>query len=63
MDFRIETHKLKGIPVVEVWDDGELIAGIYSHGSGLKIVSKYLDGVVHESGTPPSTIVNFSMPE
>ena len=61
MEFRVDTHNLNDTSMVEVWQDGTFIAGIYSHGDGLKIVSKHLDGVTHESGTPPSLIVNFSL--
>lgn len=62
MEFRISEHSLKDTSMIEVWHKGEFIAAIYSHEDGVKIVSKYLDGVTHESGTPPSTIVNFSLP-
>ena len=63
MEFRIDTHQVTGEPMIEVWRDGVFIAGIYSHPDGIKIVSKYLDGVAHESGMPLGLIVNFSYPD
>ncbi len=62
MGFRITTHTVAGKPTVavEVWQDGEFIASIYGHEDGLRIVSKYLDGVEHEAATPPSIFIKFS---
>jgi hypothetical protein len=51
---------MTGKPMVEVWQDGEFIASIYGHEDGLRIVSKYLDGVEHEAATPPSIFIKFS---
>ena len=62
MEFRINAHEITGEPMVEGWQNNEYIAGIYSYGDGLKIVSKHLDGVTHKSGMPPSLIINFSLP-
>ena len=60
MEFRITTHTMTGEPMVEVWRDGEFIAGIYAHKDGMLIVSKYLDGVEHEADVPPSILIKFS---
>jgi len=60
MEFRIATHTLTGKPMVEVWKTGEFIASIYAHEDGLRIVSKYLDGVEHEVAMPPSIVVKFT---
>ena len=60
MEFRISTHTVTGKPMVEVWQDGEFIASIYGHEDGMRIVSKYLDGVKHEAATPPSIVIKFS---
>jgi len=46
--------------MVEVWQGGEFIASIYAHEDGLRIVSKYLDGVQHEIAMPPSIVIRFS---
>jgi len=54
MEFHIDTHEITGEPIVEVWNDGEFVAGIYSHENGLKIVSKYIDGITQ--------VINFSLP-
>ena len=60
MEFRIATHTETGDDMVEIWRDGEFIAGIYSHEEGVRIVSKYLDGVEHEVAIPPCVTVKFS---
>ena len=60
MEFRIGTHTLTGKPMVEVWKDGEFIASICGHEDGMRIVSKYLDGVEHEAVTPPSVVIKFT---
>jgi len=60
MEFRIAPHTLTGKPMVEVWQGGEFIASIYAHEDGLRIVSKYLDGVQHEIAMPPSIVIRFS---
>jgi len=46
--------------MVEVWQDGVFIASIYPHEDGLRIVSKYLDGVEHDAAFPPSVVIRFS---
>jgi len=61
MEFRLATHLQTGKPMVEVWKDGSFIASIYSHDDGLRIVSKYLDGVEHEPVFPPSTVIKLSI--
>ena len=60
MEFRIGTHTVTGKPMVKVWKDGTFIASIYGHEDGMRIVSKYLDGVEHEAVIPPSMIIRFS---
>ncbi len=60
MEFRIVPHTLTGKPMVEVWQGGEFIASIHAHEDGMRIVSKYLDGVEHEVATPPSIVIKFS---
>ena len=60
MEFRITTNTVTGKPMVEVWQDGVFLASIYGHEDGMRIVSKYLDGVEHEAVTPPSIIIKFS---
>jgi len=59
-EFRIDTHIETGKPMVEVRRDGKFIAGIYQHADGIRIVSKYLDGVQHQVGTPLSIVIKFS---
>lgn len=58
--FRVVPHSiLLGQQMVEFWRDGQFVAGIYPHEDGLRIASKYLDGVEHEAGTPPGIVVKF----
>lgn len=61
MEFRVATHMETGKPMVEAWKDGKFVAGIYVHEDGLRIVSKYLDGVEHEPVFPPAVVIKFSM--
>lgn len=60
MEFRVATHMGSGKPMAELWKNGQFIAGIYPHQDGLRIVSKYLDGVEHQPGYPPSVAIRFS---
>lgn len=59
-EFRVGTHTETGKPMVELWKDGEFIAGIYPHEDGIRIVSKYMDGVEHEPVYPPSVVIKLS---
>jgi len=63
VEFRIGTHTMTGRPMVEVWQDGKLKASIYSLDDGVKVVSKYLDGVEHDPGYPPAVVVHLSQGE
>ena len=60
MEFRVGTHPETGKSMGEVWEDGRFIAGIHAHEDGMRIVSKYLDGVEHEPVYPPSVVIKFS---
>ncbi len=60
MEFRITTHTVTGKPMVKAWREEEFIAGIYVHEDGIRIVSKYLDGVEHEANRPPSIVIKFA---
>ncbi|GAH86115.1 unnamed protein product, partial [marine sediment metagenome] len=51
---------LLGKQMVEFWRDGQFVAGIYPHEDGMRLVSKYLDGVEHEAAMPPSIVIKFS---
>ncbi|GAI95508.1 unnamed protein product [marine sediment metagenome] len=45
-EFRVKPHgTLPGNQMVEFWRDGVFVAGIYPHEDGIRIVSKYIDGV------------------
>lgn len=61
MEFRIGTHRETRKLMVEAWKDGKFVAGIYSHDDGIRIVSKYLDGVEQEVNYPPGVILKFSI--
>ncbi len=60
-EFRVGTHTETGKPMVEFWKDSKFIAGIYGHEDGMRIVSKYLDGVAHEAGMPPGVVIKLSI--
>ena len=61
MEFRIATHTLTRRLMVEVWRDGKFIAAIYDHDDGIRIVSKYLDGMEQEASYPPAVILKLSI--
>ena len=59
--FRVCPHNLlPGKMMVEYWRGKEFVACIYPHEDGIRIVSKYLDGVEHEAGNPPAMIIRFT---
>jgi len=59
--FIFKPHgELPGKQIVEVWRDGEPMAGIYPHEDGIRIVSQYMDGVKHETEYPPAIVVRLS---
>ena len=60
IEFRVSEHTMTHKSMVEVFEDGEFIAGIYGHDGGIRIVSKYLDGVDHEPCFPPAVVVKLS---
>jgi len=60
VEFRIADQAITSDKMVEVWREGEFIAGIYPHDEGLRVVSKHLDGAEHESARPPAIIIKFS---
>ncbi|MGO9893122.1 MAG: hypothetical protein ACLPX8_02770 [Bryobacteraceae bacterium] len=62
-ELRMHEHAATGAAIVEVWEDGQLIACIYPKDRGIKIVSKYLDGrrrhlVSVDPSPPPALHVN-----
>lgn len=64
INFRVAENSLGSAPMVEVWRDGEFVAAIYGHDKGVRVVSKYFDGVCYEeAGTPISVIVRLSSGE
>ncbi len=60
IEFLLSTHLVTRKPMVEVWKDAKFIASIYAHEDGMRIVSKYLDGVEHEVGMPPAIVIKLS---
>ena len=64
IEFRIKPHGvLPGKQMVEFHRDGVFVAGIYPHEDGIRIVSKYIDGVKYESGSPRALVVKLSKEE
>ena len=61
IEFRVKPHgTLPGNQMVEFCRDGVFVAGIHPHEDGIRIVSKYIDGVEHEPGYPPAVVVQLS---
>ncbi len=58
--FRLSTHSTTGEPMVEVWRDDTLVASIYGHEEGVRLVSKYFDGVVYDPGSPSAVVIKLS---
>ena len=64
MEFRVKPHEIMpGNQMVELWRNGVFVAGIYPHEDGIRIVSKYMDGVKQEPGYPPTVVVHLSEKE
>ena len=58
--FKVGPHdQMPGKKMVEYWRCGKLVAGIYPHQDGIRIVSKYMTGVVTEPGYPPAAIIKL----
>ena len=60
IEFRLSTHSITCEPMVEVWRDNIFIASIYGHEEGMRVVSKYLDGVTYDSSSPPAIVIKLS---
>ncbi|MBA7548938.1 hypothetical protein ES705_41406 [subsurface metagenome] len=61
IEFRVKPHGiLPGNQMVEFCRDGVFVAGIYPHEDGIRIVSKYMDGIEQELGYPPAVVVQLS---
>lgn len=61
INFRLATHSTTHKPMVEVWRDDTFVASIYGHQEGIRVVSKYYDGIQGEPGLPPSVVIKFSV--
>ena len=62
ISFTVKEHSLLLNTMVEVWRDGEFVAGIYGAMDGVRVVSKYLDGVREDANKPdfpPSVTVKL----
>ncbi|MBA7687284.1 hypothetical protein ES703_95745 [subsurface metagenome] len=58
--FRLSTHSTTDEPMVEVWRDDTFVASIYGHEEGVRLVSKYFDGVAYEPSPPPAVVIKLS---
>lgn len=59
-ELKVVGHRfLPGKKAVECWRDGVFVAGIYPHQDGIRIVSKYLDGVIEEHSFPPTAVIKL----
>jgi len=60
--FRIAPHEqIPGQTMVEVWRRGVFIAGIYPHEDGLRVVSKYMSGVIEEGSHPQAAVIKLDV--
>jgi hypothetical protein len=66
--FKLKPHSVKpDINMVEVWDGSTFLAGIYPNdpddGPGVKIVSKFLNGMIKDQRhpLPPAIAVLFDL--
>ena len=59
----VKPHEETGGEMVQVWDGDVFVAGVYPHEDGVRVVSKYLDGVDTEPVYPPAVVVKFSRDE
>lgn len=58
--FRVVPHKeLPGKHMVEYWEGEKFIAGIYPHKDGIRVVSKYYTGIMHDPNQPPAVVVKL----
>ena len=60
--FRLSTHTATDQPMVEVWRDDTFVASIYVHEEGVRLVSKYFDGVVYDRGYPSAVVIKLASP-
>ncbi len=60
MEFKTTEHMVTGGPCAEIWDGDTFVAGIYLHDDGVRVVSKYMDGVKVDNGYPPAATVILS---
>lgn len=58
--FRLSTYSTTDEPMVEVWRDDTFVASIYGHEEGVRLVSKYFDGVAYDPGFPPAVVIKLS---
>ncbi|KKM15094.1 hypothetical protein LCGC14_1699540 [marine sediment metagenome] len=64
IEFRVKPHKVSpGKQMIEFHRDGVFVAAIYPHEDGIRIVSKYMEGVKYESGSPRALVVKLSKEE
>ncbi len=60
--FRLCPHdQLPGKTMIEYWQGGKSIAGIYSHQDGLRVVSQYMTGVSEDHAFPPVVVIKLEV--
>jgi len=60
IEFRVSTLPATDETMVEVWHDDTFVAGIYGHEKGVRLVSKYLEGVIDDPGRLPAVVIILS---
>ena len=60
--FTVCPHDLlPGKQMVEYWRDGKFVAGIYPHEDGIRVVSKYMEGVAEDATFPQAAIIKLEI--
>lgn len=59
IELKVKPHgEVAGKEMIEVWNDGVFIAGVYPHVDGIVVASKYLvDSLLMGKTLPPSVLV------
>ncbi len=61
-EFKVCPHgQLPDKEMVEYWQDGVFIAGIYPHEDGIRVVSKYMKDVSKDPTFPPAAVIKLEV--
>lgn len=58
--FKIATHVNNSVPVVELWEDNEMVGVIYPSDGRVRVISKFVSNVdIYEDSCP--TIIEINL--